>query len=212
MYYWESLLSIHKSNRKQFQNEATNHNMKLSDSEHQAGIDGLGLLECEEIKLKYGCARRYFARSITATVLTGRSERAQVQKGLLVFTNYHLIFMEQEGRGSYFAQALRFPLEHISGVISGGTALLFKYVKISVGISGITEQHEFIKFFGTKQSVHEIRAEIEKLLKEVRQEKKRLAQEAISRGSLPAMIFCKYCGGRNKSDQTKCANCGAVLT
>jgi hypothetical protein len=184
----------------------------IKDSDYKACVDGLGLLEGEEIRLRYGCARRYFSRSIAATVLTGSGERAYVKKGLLVFTNYNMIFMEQEGRGSYFAQALRVPLEHISGVISGGTALLFKYVKISVGISGATEQHEFVKFFGTKQSVHEIRAEIEKLLKEVRQEKKRLAQEALARGTLPAMIFCKYCGARNKADQTKCANCGAVLT
>lgn len=186
--------------------------MKLSDSEYQVCLDSLGLLEGEEIRLEYGCARRYFARSVAAAVLTGSAERAYVKKGLLVFTNYNVIFMQQEGKSSHYAQALRVPLEHINGVISGGTALLFKYVKISVGIGGTSEQHEFVKFFSTKQPVHEIRAEIEILLKEVREEKKRLAQEAMAKGTVPQMIFCRFCGARNKSDQSICVNCGAPLT
>lgn len=189
--------------------------MRLSDSEYQTCIDGLGLLEGEEIRLKYGCARRYFARSVTAALFLGggaSAERGHVKKGLLVFTNDNMIFMEQEGRSSHYAQALRVPLENISGVLSGGTVLLFKFVKIFVGIGGAKDEHEFVKFFSPKQPVHEIREEIERLLKKVRGEKKRLAQEALAKGTVPTMIFCRFCGARNKSDQSLCVNCGAPLT
>lgn len=34
----------------------------------------------------------------------------------------------------------------------------------------------------------------------------------ISKGKLPEMIFCRYCGAKNKSSDSKCINCGALLT
>jgi hypothetical protein len=33
----------------------------------------------------------------------------------------------------------------------------------------------------------------------------------ISKGQLPEMMYCKYCGAKNKSMVPKCMNCGAIL-
>ena len=33
----------------------------------------------------------------------------------------------------------------------------------------------------------------------------------ISKGKLPEMIYCKYCGTKNKSTESKCVHCGAIL-
>jgi len=180
----------------------------MTDSEYQACMNGLGLLEGEEIRLQYVC----FRHLASPPSLWDGKRRRESKKGLLVFTHDDMIFMQQEGAwSSNYGQALRFPVEQVSGVVSGGT--LIKHIRVLVGTSGSSEQHEFINFESTygEQSIHEVRREIEKLLKGVRQEKKRLAQEALARGTIPAMIFCKFCGTRNKSDRSHCANCGAPL-
>ena len=181
---------------------------RMKDSEYQTCMDNLGLLEGEEIRLQYVCFRHILTPSIL-----DKKGRWVNKKGLLVFTNDNMIFMQQEGAwSSNYSQALRFPLEQISGIVSGGK--LVKHIRISVGVSGSSEQHEFINFVSTygEQSIHEVRNDIQNLLKEVREEKKRLALEALSTGTVPEMIFCKYCGARNKADRSQCANCGAVLT
>ncbi len=36
--------------------------------------------------------------------------------------------------------------------------------------------------------------------------------ESYVRAHMPQMIVCKYCSARNKADQTRCVNCGALLT
>jgi len=176
----------------------------MKDSEYQACINNLGLLEGEEIKLQYVCFR---------TIIWGGKQGID-KKGLLVFTNDNMIFMQQErGWSSQYAQALRIPLEQISGIASGGMAI--KHIRIITGVSGVSQQHEFFNFYACihgQQQIHEVRADIENLLKKMREEKKRLAQEALAKGTVPAMMFCKYCGTRNKADQSHCANCGAPLT
>lgn len=181
----------------------------MKDSEYDSCIKNLGLLEGEQIKLQYAC----FRQTTSPPSLWDGKQKTQSNKGLLVFTNDNVIFMQQEGAwSSNYAQAIRFPLENISGLVSGGT--LIKHIRIMVGVSGSSEQHQFINFVSTygQQQIHEVRADIENLLKQAREEKKRLALEAMSKGTLPVMIFCKFCGARNKADQSKCANCGAVLT
>jgi hypothetical protein len=140
------------------------------------------------------------------------SPQLESKNGVLLFTNDNMIFIQQEGIWSpNFAQALRIPLEQIIGVVSGGTFM--KHIRITIGTGGVTQQYEFANLSGTKreQEIHEVRADIENLLKQVREEKKRLAQEALTKGTVPQMIFCKYCGARNKSDRSTCANCGALL-
>ncbi len=101
---------------------------------------------------------------------------------------------------------LRIPLEHITGITAGGT--LVNHIRITVGTMG-TEFHEFINFEG--RDAQEARADIERTLKEAREEKKKMAQAAIAGGTVPQMIFCKFCGARNRSDSMKCGNCGALL-
>jgi len=163
----------------------------MSESEYKACIDSLGLLEGEEIRLQYVC----FRQVLSPPSLWNGERKIESKKGLLVFTNDNLIFMQQEGAwSSNYAQALRVPLEQISGVVSGGTFI--KHVRILVGVSGSSEQHEFINFVSTygKQDIHEVRGDIDNLLKELRQEKKRLAQEALARGTVPSMIFCRFVG------------------
>jgi hypothetical protein len=180
----------------------------MNDSEYEACVENLGLLEGEQIKLQYVCYRQV----ISPPSLWDGQRKNESKKGLLVFTNDNMIFMQQEGGwSSDYAQALRIPIEQIIGVVSGGTFI--QHIRIQIGSSGASELHEFINFTSTygQQQIREVRADIEKLLKESREEKKRLAQEAMSKGTMPTMIFCKFCGARNKSDQTKCANCGAIL-
>lgn len=180
----------------------------MQDSEYRACIGNLGLLEGEEIRLQYVC----FRQTISPPSIWDGKQRSENKKGLLVFTNDNIIFMQQEGAwSSNYAQALRFPLEQVSGVVSGGT--MIKHVRITVGVSGNSQQHEFINFVSTygQQQIHEVRADIEQLLKQVREEKRKSAQEALAKGTTPAMMFCRYCGARNKADQAKCTNCGALL-
>lgn len=112
--------------------------------------------------------------------------------------------MQQEGAwSSNYMQALRIPLEQISGVSSGGTFI--KQIRILVGASGASDQHIFIPWHTDSSSavqnpgIYGIVEQIQKHLKKVREEKKRLALEALAKETVPAMIFCKYCGARNKS-------------
>ncbi len=101
--------------------------------------------------------------------------------GLLVFTNDNMIFMQQQGAwSSNYAQGLRIPLEHITGITAGGT--LVKHIRVTVGTTG-TEHHEFINFEG--RDVQEVRADIERALKDAREEKRKAAQAAIAGGTLP---------------------------
>jgi len=187
----------------------------MTESEYAACINNLGLLEGEEVKLQYICSRNVISPPSAIRALftdDGGVPRMESKKGLLVFTNDNMIFMQQEGAwSSNYAQALRISLEQISGIVSGGSFV--KHVRITTGVGGSLAQHEFINFVSTygKQEIHEVRADIESHLKKMREKKKQLAQEALAKGIAPTMIFCKYCGARNKADQTSCVNCGALL-
>lgn len=170
-------------------------------------IDNLGLLEGEKTELKYACNRV----TISSPSMWDGKSRQELKKGMLVFTNDNMIFMQQEV--GEFAQALRIPLESISGLVSGGS--LIKHIKIAVGAGGPSEQHEFANFqsvLARQQQIQDVRAEIERHLKTSREEKKLLAVEAMQKGTVPTMVFCRFCGTKNKSNQPNCANCGAILT
>lgn len=175
----------------------------MSDNEYKACIDNLGLLEEETAKLEYICRRTTWRMS---SLTSKREEYAY--KGLLVFTDENLIFMQQEGAfSSNYSQALRIPLEQIIGLSTGG--MLIKHLIIKT----VNEEFKFAYFnIGKNPPIHEIRKNIEELLKVTREKRKRIAQENLSKRTVPAMIFCKYCGARNKADKSQCANCGAVLT
>jgi len=175
----------------------------MKDSEYEACIDGLGLLEGEEIRL------HYFGRCVPPV----RPNEARMnRKGLLVFTNDNMIFMEKEGfLVSRYSQRLRIPLEEVTGITLKRIGLIgVLALRIFVGIG--TQSGEYIVSGIEGKKIEQVKEEVQKLATEVRQEKKRLAQEALARGTVPQMIFCKFCGTRNKSDQSHCANCHAPLT
>ncbi len=181
----------------------------MRDSEYESCISNLGLLEGEKVRLEYVCNR-----SAVAPPSVWRDEsQVDLKKGLLVFTNDNMIFMQQEGRwSSNYAQAIRIPLEQVIGIVSGGK--LIKHLRTTVGATG-SQQHEFREFRAVthrNKDIHGIRNEIELLLMDVREERKREAQQAASGEMAPKMVFCKYCGARNRVDQSKCTNCSALLT
>lgn len=158
-----------------------------------SAISNLGLLEGEEIGLQYVCQRSTIG---PPSMWDGKS-RQQFNKGLLVFTNDNMIFMQQEGNktSTSYAQALRVSLENINGLVSGGT--LIKHIRIAVGVGGSSEQHEFISFqdeMTRRQQIQDIRAEIENHLKTSREEKKRKAMEAMTKGSVPEMVLARALG------------------
>jgi hypothetical protein len=92
-----------------------------------------------------------------------------------------------------------------------------KHINYS-GASGASQTHKFspwascIENSGGISDAKTVVQKIQELLNDVRQESKRLAREALSRETLPSMIFCKYCGAKNKASETKCVNCGALMS
>ncbi len=177
----------------------------MNESEYQSCAAGLGLLEGEKVRLEYVCFRQVMSPPSNFS----KEPRIESKKGLLAFTNDNMIFMQQEGAwSSNYGQALRMPLEQITGIVSGGT--MISHIRITIG----PETHEFINFkstYGTK-NIHEVRSEIEKHLKDVREERKRIAQQTATGNMTSQVTFCKYCGARNKADESRCVNCSAVLT
>ena len=140
----------------------------MKESEYTYCLNSLGLLRGETIKLQYVCYRQ----TISPPSMWNGQQSMESHKGLLVFTNDNMIFMQQEGRGSTYAQALRFPIESICGLVSGGT--LIKHIRFTVGVIGASQQHEFINFISTygQKEIFEVRVEIDKFLKEARENKK----------------------------------------
>lgn len=181
----------------------------MKDSEFQACMDGLGLLQGEEIYLKHVCFRE-----LVSTSWDGKP-RKNTKKGLLVFTDDNMIFMEQSGAwSSNYTQALRIPLEQIIGISCGG--MIVKSLDITVS-SGGTHVHKFSVWqdcqesSSPKDNALALTEKIQILLQSVRNERKKIAQEALNKGTVPTMIFCRYCGTRNKSDASFCINCKAPL-
>lgn len=175
----------------------------MNESEYKYCMDNLGLVEGEEIKLKYVCR--------CVPPIRPNENRVNL-KGLLIFTNDNMIYMEKQGIfNSKYSQRVRLPLEEISGITTkriGGVGV--QAIRLYVG--GGTQSGEYHISSVDGKEIEQVEKEIQKALTEARQEKKRLAQEALNKGTVPTMIFCKFCGARNKSDNSRCANCGAVLT
>lgn len=143
---------------------------EMKDSEYTACIDGLGLLEGEEIKSQYVCRKQ----TLSARSVFDASQRIEEKKGLLIFTNQNMIFMQQQGSwSSTYSQALRIPLENISGMVIGGTFL--KQIRIRVGTGGYPEEHQFTEVFWGKNGMVQVgvvQIEINMILKEARENQK----------------------------------------
>jgi ribosomal protein L40E len=184
----------------------------MKESEYKSCIDALGLLEGEEKRLQHVCYR-----GIVAVGWDGKPQKKEY-KGLLVFTNDNMIFMQQVGfRSDSYTQALRIPLEQIAGM-SYGKGLVLQHIIVSVGTAGVSQTHQFTIWKGCEEhsggidDAKLITQKIQDHLKSIREEKRKIAEQAIAKGTLPTMVFCRYCGARNKSEQTKCVNCGALLS
>jgi len=55
-------------------------------------------------------------------------------------------------------------------------------------------------------------ADAEKAYGIIRENISRFQTTASPKGTIPEMIFCKFCGAKNKPGDSKCINCGALLT
>lgn len=155
------------------QTKATSPFRSMKDSQYAACIDGLGLLENEEIKLQYVCVRSERRQSSNFDGTPRIENRGR--SGLLVFTNDNMIFMQKQGfSGKDYSQALRIPLENVSGMVVGGT--FFKDIRIKIGTSGLSEEQLFSVFKdnrGRLAQVETVKREIETVLKQAREEKNR---------------------------------------
>jgi hypothetical protein len=142
----------------------------MKDAEYSSCLNGLGLLEGEEIKSQYVCRKQ----TLSARSMFDASQRIEEKKGLLVFTNQNMIFMQQEGSwSSNYSQALRIPLENISGMVIGGTFL--KHIRIRVGTGGYPEEQQFTEVFWGKNGMVQVgvvQSEIDMILKEARENQK----------------------------------------
>jgi hypothetical protein len=119
--------------------------------------------------------------------------------------------MQQEGSFSLdYAQALRIPIESIAGLVTGGT--LVKHIRFTVGVAGASQQREFSLFQGTQieNDIFAVRAEIERHLKQARENKKLQKEranvqvildfsslkDAMSKGGLVMSTYkCPNCNG-----------------
>jgi hypothetical protein len=70
-----------------------------------------------------------------------------------------------------------------------------------------------LKFGGEPLLLNDVpNAEAEKAYGIIRENISRFQTTASPKGTIPEMIFCKFCGAKNKPGDSKCINCGALLT
>ena len=181
--------------------------MKLNKKQYDACTQNLGLLEGEEIRLEYHCYRREKYHSFSLG-----SEQEKPYRGLLVFTNNNMIFMDVVKRGLLgrdygAAQSIRVPLEQIIGISTGGT--MIKHLKVRTQSQEFKFEHVFRK--GKRTKINDVVADVQSLLKEVREEKKKISEQVLAGTLIPKVVYCKFCGAKNKADASFCANCNAPL-
>jgi len=181
---------------------------KMLDSEYKACMDNLGLLEGEKKELEYLIQEVIIGRGdgsrleyLIQEFINGHSDSSKIttlKNGLLVFTNINLIFIQQEDY-----QRLVVPLDQLGGM--GGFIYKDQSVIGVVTVDGY--EYGFLLWRTENSSVvqNPSQNELSKQIQKFGMEQKRLAKEA------PVKI-CKYCGARNKIDQSRCVSCGAALT
>ena len=70
-----------------------------------------------------------------------------------------------------------------------------------------------LRFGGEPLSLNDVpNAEAEKAYAIIRENIIKFQTAALTKATIPEMIFCKFCGAKNKPEDTRCVNCGAVLT
>jgi len=179
----------------------------LKDAKYRACTDNLGLLEGEKKELEYlidgviigrgdGSELEYlFQEFINSSI--DSSKTTTLKKGLLVFTNINLIFIQQENYSR-----LVVPLDQLGGM--GCFTYKDHYSIGVVTVDGYEYGFDLCRTEGPSVVQNPSLNELSKQIQKFGMEQKRLAKEA------PAKI-CEYCGARNKIDQSRCVSCGAPL-
>ena len=181
---------------------------KISDSEHKACMDNLGLLEGEKKELEYLIQEVIIGRGdgsrleyLIQEFVNGHSDSSKIntlENGLLVFTNINLIFIQQE---DYLRLVV--PLTQLGGMGC------FRYKDHStIGVVTVDGyEYGFLLWRTENSSVvqNPSQNELSKQIQKFGMEQKRLANEA-------PVKTCKYCGAENRIDLFRCVNCGALLT
>jgi ribosomal protein L40E len=180
----------------------------LKDSEYRACMDNLGLLEGEKKELEYlieeviigrgdGSELEYlFQGFINGSIDSSKTKT--LKKGLLVFTNINLIFIQQE---DYLRLVV--PLDQLGGM--GCFTYKDHYAIGVVTVDGYEYGFDLCRTEDSSVVQNPSHNELSKQIQKFGMEQKRLAKEA------PVKI-CEHCGARNKIDQSRCVNCGAPLT
>jgi hypothetical protein len=69
-----------------------------------------------------------------------------------------------------------------------------------------------LKFNGPPITLNDIpKADADKAYTTIRENINNTQTAAQTQETMPPMIFCKYCGAKNKPQDTNCTNCGAPL-
>jgi hypothetical protein len=69
-----------------------------------------------------------------------------------------------------------------------------------------------LKFGGEPLLLNDLpNADAEKAYGIIRENISRFQMTASPKGTIPEIIFCKFCGAKNKPEDSKCINCGALL-
>jgi hypothetical protein len=195
----------------------------MNDAEYTSCLSGLGLLDSEKIQLQYVCSRQ----TTRITGVFAPNYKTDVKKGLLVFSNQNLIFMQQDGFFSNnYSQALRVPLENISGMTVGGT--LVKHLVIRMGTSGYSEHFTAFRENSGIVQMEAVKKSIEQALKEAREEKhQNISQiqiildfsslkDVMAKGGLVMTTYkCPNCNGMVKLPKEgkvlMCEYCGTPI-
>ena len=181
---------------------------KMSNSEYKAYMDNLELLEGEKKELEYliqkvviGCGDGSKLDYLIQEFIDGHDDPSRtmtLENGLLVFTNINLIFIQEKDYSR-----LVVPLDQLGGIGC------FSYKDCSsIGVVTVDGYEYGFLLWETEDSSVVQNPSVNELTRQIQVfgiEQKRLAKEA------PVKI-CKYCGARNKIDQSRCVNCGALLT
>ena len=128
----------------------------------------------------------------------------------LVLTNRRLIFLQGSGRfNKTYQKEDEIAIEDIESAHYdtefGAVTLQLKNGEKDLVEFGMSDSdHLEEMFLGTDHDIMDVRlqATIDRWVNEIN----RLAVK------VPKMVYCKYCGAKNKSTDTKCVHCGALLT
>ena len=138
---------------------------------------------------------RKFNRKMSAEIRTNEARKdTELQSGAIVLTNHRIFWMEKRGAFKKTLHTIFFlSLPEIISINMQG--------RFSKRINIVTSQGELQFRF---KDMEKFTKSTLKLIKEYKvRESTKLA---------PRIIFCKYCGAKNKEDVTKCGNCSALLT